>query len=284
LDPIVFFAVIAAAVMHATWNALVKVSGDRLFSMAVMMFTHSLLAAPFVFYFGFPDPNAWIWIGLSVVIHLFYYLAVVNQYRYGDLSYVYPMSRGSAPLLVCFIAYFFVGEALTTTGVIAIIVISLGILALAAPPRLKFTLPGKATMAALFTAITIAGYTFVDGMGGRADPEVFRYIAWLFVFEGVPLLIIVLIRRTPAELISSWNTIGLKSLFGGALSTAAYALVIWAMSLSPLAAVSALRETSVIFAALIGTYLMKETLGPRRIAASTLVATGVVILQIAGRS
>ncbi len=284
MESIVFIVVLAAAVMHATWNALVKVSGDRLFSMAVMMITHTVIAAPFVFYFGLPDPDAWIWIGLSVVIHLFYYFGVIYQYRYGDLSYVYPMSRGSAPLLVCLIAYLYIGESLTSTGIVAIIVISLGILVLALPHRLKFTFPGKATLAAMFTALTIAGYTMVDGIGGRTDPQVFRYIAWLFVLEGCPLLVFMLWRRNKMQLVEAWRSVGVKSVLGGVLSTAAYALVIWAMSTTPLAAVSALRETSVIIAALIGTYLMKESLGPRRIAASALVTIGIIILQVAGRN
>ena len=282
MEGVVFIAVFAAAIMHATWNALVKVSGDRLFSMSVIMLSHSLLSLPFVFYFGLPDPEVWIWIGLSVAIHLIYYLSMINQYRYGDLSYVYPLSRGSAPLMVCLIAYVFVGEKLSNIGIVAIVIISMGILTLALPRNLKFSKPGKATVASLFTAIMIAGYTIIDGIGGRAEEEVFRYIAWLFLIEGFPLLTILLTNRSMQQMKVAWQDVGLKSVFGGVLSTGAYALVIWAMSISPFAAVSALRETSVIVAALIGTYLMKETLGPRRIGASVLVAIGVVVLQFGG--
>ncbi len=284
MEPLVFVSVLAAAVMHASWNALVKVAGDRLFSLALVMGTSSAIAFPFAIALGWPDPSAWIWIWLSVLVHLAYYIGVINQYRYGDLSQVYPMSRGAAPLLVATIAYFFAGETLGKSGFVAVVIISLGILVLAFPSRKQGMVSFKGTLVALYTAATIAGYTFIDGMGSRTDPNVWRYIAWLFFLEGLPLLFIMLIMRSRAQIANAWATQGRNSILGGVLSTAAYALAIWAMSITPMAAVSALRETSVIFATLIGTYIIKESLGPRRIAASILVTIGVICLQVFGQN
>ena len=283
MEPFVFVLVLAAAIMHASWNAIVKVAGDRFFSMAIVMGAHTVIALPMVIYYGLPSPDSWLWILLSFAIHLAYYYGVINQYRDGDLSHVYPLSRGAAPLLVAAAAYVFAGEALSPPGVIAVIIISIGILTLALPGSARQAASRHATLYAMFTACMIAGYTIVDGIGGRTDAEVIRYISWLFLLEGMPLMLLLPVLRSKAELAAEWRLNGWKSVIGGALSAAAYGLVIWAMSLTPMGLVSALRETSVIIAALIGTYVMKETLGPRRIAAACLVTIGVIVLQIAGR-
>lgn len=189
-----------------------------------------------------------------------------------------------APLLVFLMAYLFAGELLSGLGAVAVIAVSLGILLLALPSGPGDTMSGKATLAAMATSVLIACYTLVDGLGGRSDGEVLRYISWLFLLEGFPLTVVVLLRRRPRELRSAWRLVGRNSVIGGLLSTGAYALVIWAMSIAPMTAVSALRESSVIFAALIGSYRMRERMGPRRIAASVVVTLGIVLLQLAGRS
>jgi drug/metabolite transporter (DMT)-like permease len=211
-------------------------------------------------------------------VHHGYYLALAYGYRFGDLSHVYPIARGIAPPLVACAAWAFAGESIGALGLIAIVVISGGIVSLAFTDdgRLAATKP---LILGLATGLTIAGYTLFDGLGGRAAGDVVGYIAWLFVIDAVPFSVIVAYRyrhRLGAALAACWRPAAL----GGALSVVAYGLVIWAMTLTPMATVSALRETSVIIAALIGTRLLREPFGTRRVLAASLVAVGVVLLQV----
>jgi drug/metabolite transporter (DMT)-like permease len=213
-----------------------------------------------------------------VVVHHAYYLTLGYGYRFGDLSHVYPIARGIAPPLVALAAWAFAGESVGLLGLLAILVISGGIVSLA------FTDDGRLVAIrplalGLTTGITIAAYTLFDGLGGRAAGDVFSYIAWLFVIDAVPFSLIVAWRyrrRLGPALAACWR----PAACGGVLSVIAYGLVIWAMSLTPMAAVSALRETSVIVAALIGTRLLREPFGTRRVLAASLVAAGVVLLQV----
>jgi drug/metabolite transporter (DMT)-like permease len=278
MDPIVLSLVLAAALLHASWNALVKAGGDPFVRLAVVNAVGGLCAVPMLFLVGPPAPDSWPYLLGSVVVHHAYYLALGYGYRFGDLSHVYPVARGVAPPLVAFAAWLFAGESLGLLGLLAILIVSGGIVSLA------FTDDGrlaaiKPLALGLATGITIAGYTLFDGLGGRAAGDVLGYIAWLFVIDAVPFGVLVAYRyrhRLGPALAACWRPAAL----GGVLSMIAYALVIWAMSLSPMAAVSALRETSVIVAALIGTRLLHEPFGARRVVAATLVAVGVVLLQI----
>jgi drug/metabolite transporter (DMT)-like permease len=278
VDPLVLGLVLAAALLHASWNALVKAGGDPFVRLAVVNAVGGLCAVPLLFLAALPAPASWPYLFGSVVVHHAYYLALGYGYRFGDLSHVYPIARGIAPPLVAFAAWAFAGESVGPLGLLAILVISGGIVSLA------FTDDGRLVAIrplalGLTTGITIAGYTLFDGLGGRAAGDVLAYIAWLFVIDAVPFSVIVAFRyrrRLGPALAACWR----PAAFGGVLSVIAYGLVIWAMSLTPLAAVSALRETSVIIAALIGTRLLREPFGTRRVLAAGLVAAGVVLLQV----
>jgi len=278
VDPLVLGLVLAAALLHASWNALVKAGGDPFVRLAVVNAVGGLCAVPLLFLAALPAPASWPYLFGSVVVHHAYYLALGYGYRFGDLSHVYPIARGIAPPLVAFAAWAFAGESVRPLGLLAILVISGGIVSLA------FTDDGRLVAIrplalGLTTGITIAGYTLFDGLGGRAAGDVLAYIAWLFVIDAVPFSVIVAFRyrrRLGPALAACWR----PAAFGGVLSVIAYGLVIWAMSLTPLAAVSALRETSVIIAALIGTRLLREPFGTRRVLAAGLVAAGVVLLQV----
>src|SRR5690606_31910231 len=198
--------------------------------------------------------------------------------RFGDLSHVYPIARGIAPPLVALAAWTLAGESLGALGLFAILIISGGIVSLAFTSDGRLVAP-KPLLFGLATGLTIAAYTLFDGLGGRAAGDVVGYIAWLFVIDAVPFSIIVACRyrrRLGPALAACWRPAAL----GGVLSVIAYGLVIWAMTLTPMAAVSALRETSVIIAALIGTRLLREPFGARRVLAASLVAVGVVLLQV----
>jgi drug/metabolite transporter (DMT)-like permease len=207
----------------------------------------------------------------------------VLSYKYGDLSHVYPLARGAAPLWVAGFSYLFAGETLSPLGLAAVLLISLAIFSLA---RLGGGGAGggherRAVGYALATGFFIGSYTIADGLGARAAVQPLDYIVWLFLLNGLPLIALALWRRRGAlapALRRTWKS----GLTAGVLAFTAYGLVIWAMSMTPMTYVSALRETSVVIAALIGTRLLGEPLGRGRIAAAAAVAAGVVVLQISG--
>lgn len=278
MDPIVLSLVLAAALLHASWNALVKAGGDPFVRLAVVVAVGGLCTLPLLFLVDVPVPASWPYLLGSVMVHHAYFLALAYGYRFGDLSHVYPVARGIAPPLVAFAAWAFAGENLELLGLFAILVISGGIVSLAFTHERRLV-THKPFVLGLITGVTIAAYTLLDGLGGRAAGDVLGYIAWLFVIDAVPFSVLVAYRyrrRLGPALEACWRPAAL----GGGLSVVAYGLVIWAMTLTPMAAVSALRETSVIMAALIGTRLLREPFGARRVLAASLVAAGVVLLQV----
>ena len=277
LEPLTLLLVLLAAVLHASWNALVK-HGDALMRMALVNAMASLCALPLLLAVAVPARASWPYLLASVIVHQGYYAFLVLGYQVGDLSQIYPIARGSAPLLVAVGAFTFAGETLSVPGMVAVLLICAAILSLAfggGPQRGS----GAPVLFALATGITIAGYTLLDGLGGRLAGDVRGYIAWLFVLEGIPLTLFALMRRRQRF----WPAVRsdlLTGALGGAFAFTAYGVVIWAMTLTPMTYVSALRETSVILAALIGTRLLREPLGARRIGAATVVTLGVVLLQV----
>jgi len=271
--------VLLAALCHACWNAVVKVSGDRLVVLGVVNIVGAslgLLVIPFV---EFPQRESWPWLFASIVVHQVYYFFLLQQYRVGDLSHVYPLSRGLSPLLVAMGAALLAGEVLSMRAMAGIGLASLGVLSLAFDRGAPWKGDARPVLFAGGTAITIAGYTVVDGLGVRSAGSAAGYIAWLFFLDGLPIAVFAAIRRgreLTYILTREWR----KSLFGGALAIFAYGLVIWAMSRGPMAQVSAIRETSVIFATLIGVFMLKESFGVRRLIASLLVAIGLLVLNV----
>ncbi|MDA1090766.1 MAG: EamA family transporter [Proteobacteria bacterium] len=278
MDPFVFSLVLLAAILHASWNALLKKGNDPWTRLALSNFAGMAIGLVLLPFVEFPNAEAWPFILGSTAVHQAYYITVCLQYRYGDLSHVYPISRGSAPLLVAVGAYLFVGETLPPLGVVAVVVISAAIISLTFSTAWKPG-EGKGVLFAMLTGGSIAMYSVIDGLGGRAANDVAGYIAYLFFIDAIPFgLLVWYMRRHDLSMAlkTNWKT----AILTGALAFPAYGLVIWAMSISPLTYVSALRETSVILAVLIGTRLMGEPFGARRILAATGVAIGVVMLQV----
>lgn len=271
--------VLLAALFHASWNALVKTSGDRLAVVAMLNGVGAIigfLALPFV---RIPNPESWIYLGASIVLHSAYYFFLIGAYRVGDLSHVYPLARGLSPLLVAGAAVFFAGEILPPVAFIGVLLACAGIVSLSFDGGPPWRGDRRPLLLAFGTAGFIAAYTIVDGIGVRAAGSVAGYIAWLFALDALPIVAVACFlrgRELRWTLRSEWK----KGVVGGVLALAAYGLVIWAMSLAAMAAVSALRETSVIFAALIGTLLLKERFGTLRISAAGLVATGVILMNV----
>ena len=278
--------VLLAAVLHASWNALVKSSGDRLVTLTLVMAIPGFFAALALPFVALPDAASWPYLLASTLIHYIYYAALFWAYEHGDLSQVYPVARGSAPLLVAFGAWGLAGEALSPAEWIGVAVVSAGIISLAWRPggERHAVLPDgelKALGFAFLTGLTIAGYSLADGMGVRRAGSELSYILWLLAAETPVIVAWALWRRR-----GRWRTAFLphlkRGLFGGLFTGTAYGIVIWCMSLGPIAHVVALRETSVIIAAAIGTLLLKEPFGHNRIVAATVIAIGAVLLNVGG--
>ncbi len=281
LQPLVIAMVLCAALAHAGWNALVKGSGRRNEIFTIILLTGGVIGAIGALLLPVPAPAAWPMLLLSVAVHYAYYGFLLLAYRYGDLSHVYPLARGSAPLLVAAGGWMLAGESLGLPGVAGLLMASAGIMSLAFEGGLPRDHALKAVSFALGTGALIAAYTVVDGLGVRASETALGYIAWLNLLESLPVVAWLLVRR-PAGLAAMaalpWRT----GIAGGLLATLAYGLVIIALSLGGMAHVSALRETSTLFAALIGAFVLREAAaGPgRRVAAAALVSAGIVTLQL----
>ncbi len=271
--------VLLAALFHATWNALVKTGGDRLSVLAMVNGCSAVIAVGMLPFVDVPAPESWGYIVASITLHTGYYFFLVEAYRVGDLSHVYPLARGLSPLLVAGAAVVFAGELMPPAAFLGVLLACGGIVSLSFDRGPPWRNDPRPLLFALGTAVFIAGYTLVDGIGVRKAETVAGYIAWLFALDAIPIISIAwLIHRRELRwtLRSEWR----KGAAGGVLALSAYGLVIWAMSLAPMAAVSALRETGVIFAALIGTIVLKERFGVLRISAAVMVAAGVVLMNV----
>ena len=278
----VTLAVLAAGFLHAGWNALLKSStgGDVLLDTAAVVAGSSICSFALLAFVPLPDPAAWKFIAASATIHFGYYLTLVQAYRTGDLSFAYPLMRGTAPLIVTVLGSIFLRELPSIQMTAGILLISLGIVSIAfvqAGGRRRH--PRAAAYWAFANAAIIAVYTLVDGAGARSSGNALSYVCWLIFLEGIPFVAWVLTRRGAAGrayLHRGWRV----GLGGGACSLAAYGIVLWAMTRAPIAAVAALRETSVIFAALIGSLWLKEGFGWRRVAGAASVVAGIAALKL----
>ncbi len=273
--------VLLAAAMHATWNTLIKRSHDRLAELAIVNFFSAVGAVAALPWVGIPDPASWGYIVASIIIHTGYYYLLLQAYRVGDLSHVYPLARGVSPLVVALLSGAIADEALSYGQIAGVLVISLSVASLALDGRWQQRHELKPVLYAVGTGFMIGGYTLVDGTGARLSGNAPAYIAWLFALDCLPLMAVALLlrwRTAGAVLKAQWRTGAL----GGALALGAYGTVIWALSLGAMAPIAALRETSVVMAAIIGTTLLGEPFGRRRVLAAVGVAGGVIILRVGG--
>lgn len=275
----VTLAVLGAALLHAGWNALVKKSGDPLLETALINVMAGVAAIPVLVFVPLPDAAAWPYLATSVALHVGYFFALVGTYRAGDLSYSYPLMRGLAPLLAALGALAWLGEAPTPAGWGGIALISAGVLSIGLIGHRWLPNDRAATAWALVNALIIACYTVVDGAGVRLAGGAERYVLWIFLLDAVPFTLIVLWMRGPQfglYVARHWR----RGLAGGIAAATAYGIALWAMTLAPVATVAALRETSVVFATLIGIYLLNEPRLKRRLGGALAVAAGIVVLKI----
>lgn len=274
----VFAMVLGAALLHATWNALVKVNTDRLVMVAIMMIAQAAFAALALPFVAFPPAESWPYILASTALHTAYFCSLVMSYRYGDLSHVYPIARGSAPLIVAAISVWVVDEALTRQATLSVVLIALGIMSLTLARGATGFREPRAILYALATGVFIAGYTVVDGLGARSAHSAHSYIFWLNIFDGIPTVLLAfwLTRgRFFSTVQASWKL----GVIAGLVSLVAYWIAVWATTVAPLALVSAVRETSMIFAVLLGVLVLKERLNLLRLASITVTLLGAVMLK-----
>jgi drug/metabolite transporter (DMT)-like permease len=273
----VTLAVLAAAVTHATWNAIAHGIKDQTLAFALIGVGGIVTAVPLVIVATMPRSACWPYLLGSVAIHVFYNLLLMQCYRLGEFSQVYPLARGISPLVVTVLAAVFVHEHLAFLQLVGVVVVSAGLAFLVFGGRR----PGRAAFAAAVgTGLTIAAYTTVDGVGVRLSASAAGYIGWLMVLESLCVPMFALVRRRDV-LLKQPPRILLAGVFAGALSVLAYGLVLWAQTRGALAPIAALRETSVIFGAIIGTLFFRERFGRTRIAATVIVVAGIVLLNVA---
>ncbi len=280
IDPIVLSAVLAAAAMHAGWNAVVKARLEPILAMTLVVMACGLVAVPFMAWFGAPLVAAWPYVGASLVLHLAYYLLLAEAYRRAEMSQVYPIARGGAPLFTALVTVTIVGEALSARALLGVVTLGGGILLLALHRRRREEPRDRRAIGfAVATAMVIAGYTTVDGIGARIAGDPNAYASTLFVIDMLPLPLLVLARRGPAAFVAMRRYMG-QGLLGGVMSLAAYWIVIWAMTRAPIAVVAALRETSVLFSAMLATIVLKEKFAPVRGVAAVVILAGIVLIRL----
>jgi drug/metabolite transporter (DMT)-like permease len=258
---------------------MLKSSRDVLLDLALLTLLAGLAALPFLPFVKMPEAAAWPYIFASVFIHIAYYFALVGAYRAGDLSHGYPIMRGVAPLIVSVCALAWLGEAPQPGVWLGVLLICGGVLSLGLA-GFHWRTSRTTTAWALANALIIALYTLVDATGVRRSESPVGYVLWLFVLDSLPFpLLVFLMRKNQAVsyAMQHWQ----RGLLGGVLSAGAYGVALWAMTRAPVAAVAALRETSVIFAALIGAWLLREGHIARRLAGAATVAAGVIALKFA---
>jgi len=278
LTPAVVAVVIGAGALHACWNAIAKEVKDRLMAFAWIGIASTVAGGAVLLVTGLPYRAAIAFAIASAVIHVGYDLALMNSYQLGAFNQTYPIARGTSPLLVAVGAYFLAGEHLGAVAVIGIATLAGGLMSLALSSGRLTRHDAPAIGAAILTGLTIAGYTIVDGLGVRRAGDPWAYAALLFALQGPPLTVVAAIRRPAASWRDRAGTE--RGLAAGVLCVLAYGIVLWAQTKAPLAEVAAIRETSVVFAALIGLAVLGEDFGKRRVAAAIVIATGIVLIGL----
>ena len=278
MSTVVFFAVLGAAFLHAGWNALVRVGDDKVTTMLVLTLVQGGMGAVIAATMDWPSGVVWLWLLASGVFHAGYKIFLTFAYEQGDLSRVYPIARGAAPLMVLGVSALISREILAKGEVFAILVLGAGILMMG-HGAIRSGESRKLLPFALASAAMTAGYSLVDGLGARVAGNAAQFVAWLFVFDAVLFTPIILALRGRGVLRATplgWA----MGAAAGALSYGAYAIAVWAMTVAPIALVTALRETSILFAVLIGWLVFGERMDGWKAGAVALIVLGVVLVRL----
>jgi drug/metabolite transporter (DMT)-like permease len=274
----VFLAVLLAAALHAGWNAVLKVRIEPLLAVTLVNASGAVYGGALLLATGWPRAEAWPWLAASTLLHVAYALSLSAAYRRADMGLVYPIARGTAPLLTMLGSLVLVRDPLAPLAVLGILTLASGIGLLALKGRRG--LARAALPSALLTAAVISLYTLSDGVGARRAGDPSAYIAALFVLDGIACFAVVLALRGRAALAPMASALG-PGLAGGLMSLGAYWIAVWAMTVAPIALVAAVRETSVLFAVVIATVVLREPLLPHRVASAALIVTGLVLVRLA---
>ena len=278
----VFVAVLAAAGLHASWNAIAKGVPDRFGLFIKASVISVIIGAMLVVVLAPPARPSWPWLLASVGVHVLYNIGLMAAYQLGDFNQTYPLARGLGPVVVALVAATVLGEPLPPVATVGVVVIAVAIGVLGLTPWKRIRHNRSALIAAILTGLAIATYTLLDGVGVRRSGSPLGYAAWLLAIHGLATMAaLALIRRSrwapePPEKKASWPL----GVIAGVMSMSAYSLVLWAQARGVLAAIAALRESSVVIAAIIGALFFREPLSRLRITASIAVAAGVVLLAL----
>lgn len=280
----VFVAVLAAALLHAGWNAALKVKLEPLIAMTLITGCAGIIGLPFFVAFGMPKAESLPWLAASTFLHLAYYLTLTEAYRRAEMGQVYPIARGGAPLLTAIGSAIVLREWVSPLAAAGIATLCCGVMTMslagrgasgrAAPPD------RRGIGFALLTSLTICGYTIADGTGARLSGDPHAYAAALFVFDALPLPLTLLALRG-RDAFRPMRRYLLLGFGGGAMTLAAYWIAIWAFTVAPIALVATLRETSVLFAMLIAVFVLKEEWRPVRGVAAILIVAGIATMRLA---
>jgi len=272
----VFAIIMLGAALHATWNAVVKGGDNKLLTTCMIASIASLIAATVIPFLELPAKESWPFIGASVILQVVYFVLVASTYRIADMSQTYPIMRGTAPLLVATASVGLLSESLSSFAWLGIAIICIGVLSMAAAPSIG---QRKGMLLALVNAAVIAGYTLIDGVGVRKSGAPAAYTLWIFLLTGLALAVwafAVRRREFCRYLARHWR----PGVIGGFGTVVSYGLALWAMTAAPIATVSALRETSILFGVVISALVLKERLTRRRIMAACIIASGAMVLRL----
>lgn len=269
--------VLVGALLHAIWNALVKAGTDASLDSAMVALGAAITSLIFLPFVAWPRPEAWPYIFISISTQFCYFQLVGAAYRLGDIGLVYPLMRGVAPMIVAALSGIILGEYLSPVMLAGVVILSVGVLTLAAESHRT----NKMAMGmALLNAGVIATYTYVDGVGARVSGYPISYTLWISILPPIPLFLYAFLRRGSREVLSHARISWKRGLFGGACSMTSYGLSLYAMTKAPIAAVAALRETSILFALLISIFVLKEIASHWRILAGAMIAAGALVLRL----
>jgi len=271
---IVFLLILFAALCHAGWSTIVK-HHNSFSIMGMTCIVEIIVFTPLVFFVPFPPLEIWYFIIASVILHGFYRLGVIYSYKFGDLSFVYPIARGGSSLLIAILTLIILQEYISLLGFVGILTVCIGIFLISYSKNHKFNL--NAFILALCTALLITIYTIVDGMGVRLSENKFSYLCWLLLLNGVPLLLISIFSKE--KLLSNLNTkIISRGIPAGILAILSYGIVVWSMQYLEIAYVSSIRETSIVLATLMGFFILNEKKARGRMLPAVLVVIGITIV------
>jgi drug/metabolite transporter (DMT)-like permease len=277
MPPLAIAAALASALIHASWNAALKRGADRVTDSFLIAIGGLGAGVLIILFLGAPPQAAWPYLALTVCVHLAYWFCLFKGYDAGDMSHVYTLSRGAAPMLVAFGAALTAHEIPPPLKMLGIFLVSIGVFAVGASPRA----PLKATLWAGAIGLCIASYSLVDALGARAAGDAVIFIGWAMALMSVPMAAFAFWRRGARRLLADASVAPWRGISIGVISFAGYGLVLWAQTFAPNAQVTALRETSVVFGSLIAFFFLRERLGLRRWLGATIVAAGAGLIAFA---